>query len=320
MRDFHLRTPVVMVVFNRPDHTRRVFERIREMRPERLFVLADAPRDHVPTDAARAVETRAIVDLVDWNCKVETDFAPRNLGCSGRIFTGLDRVFDEVEQAIVLEDDIIPHPTFFRYCQELLDRYRDNPRVHAITGGKYPCEPRTTPHSYRFSRMFNCWGWAGWRRAWRTVDKSLSTLPQFQAQGWIDRYATSRREVDFYMNGFVQAHARKIEIWDWSVMYSAYLQEQLFVVPDRNLISNIGWGPEATQQKNTNHILANLPVFPLDFPLRHPDFVTPDKASDRAIYDLIGPLTGPRFVRSVRKRLRRRTRNRYVALQAGGEA
>ncbi|HYM31298.1 MAG TPA: hypothetical protein VEU47_08380 [Candidatus Cybelea sp.] len=313
-------TPVVMVIFNRPDLARRVMARVREVEPRRLFVLADGARDHVPADKSRIAETRAVVDLVDWDCKVEADFSDRNLGCSGRIVSGLTKVFDAVEDAIVVEDDILPHPNFFRFCDELLPRYRDEPRVHAVTGAKFPCEPRTKPYSYRFSRMFNCWGWAGWRRAWRNVDTTLSSVPQFISERRIEGLAQSRLESLFYLNGFEQAYARKIEPWDWSVMFTAYVRRELFIVPDRNLVANIGWGPEATQHKDSNHILSDLPTFPMEFPLRHPETLAADAEADLGIYDMIGPLTGPRFVRSIRKRLRRRTRERFLREQAAESA
>jgi len=182
-----------MGVFNRPEPTRRVFARVREARPQRLFVLADGPREQVPEDRAKCAATRAIFDSIDWDCRIETDFSEGNLGCTGRIQSGLDRVFDSVPEAIVIEDDILPHPTFFRYCSELLARYRDEPRVHAICGTKLPCEPRTAPDSYRFSRLFYSWGWAGWRRAWRSVDKTLSEWPRLAAEGWLDRTAQTAR-------------------------------------------------------------------------------------------------------------------------------
>lgn len=314
-----LETPVAMVVFNRPDLARRVLARLREVRPKRLFILADGPRPEVPTDAERCAATRTIVDEVDWDAKVETDYSDDNLGCSGRVISGMTKVFDQVETAIVIEDDIHPHPDFFAYAEELLTRYRDNPQVHGVTGGKYPCEPRTAPYSYRFSRIFNCWGWAGFARAWRDVDFTMSAFPAFRDGGWIDTFAANDLEKYFYMSGFEQAHDRRIEIWDWAVMFHAYTHRQLFTVPDRNLISNTGWGPEATQQKNENHILANLPGFPLSRPLVHPEFVAEDRAADCKVYDMIGPLTGPRFRRSIRKRIRRMQRNHFVAMQQAGE-
>ena len=304
-----LETPVVMVVFNRPELTRRVFARVREARPKRLFVIADGPRANVPEDQDKCAQTRAVIDGIDWDCTLETDYSECNLGCGERIQTGLSRVFDRVPEAIVVEDDILPHPTFFPYCAELLARYRDEPRVHAILGTKLPCEPPTAPASYRFSRLFFSWGWAGFARAWKTVDKTLATYPSLRAEGRIFDANAGKRERLFYDDGFAAAHDRRIVHWDWAVIFSAYVRRELFAVPGRNLVSNIGWGPEGTQLKNKDHILAELPAFPMEFPLRHPERIEADAEYDRKIYDLIGPLTGPRFVRFFRKKARRLTRD-----------
>ncbi len=307
-----------MVVFNRPGRARQVFARVREARPRKLYLLADGPRPSVPDDEAKCEETRAITGGVDWNCEVVTEFSETNLGCGGRIISGLDRVFEECDSAIVLEDDCLPHPTFFRYCEEALARFRDDDRVFAVLGGKYPCEPRALPYSYRFCRMFNSWGWAAWRRSWRSIDFSMAAYPAFKAERRIESYSRSALETRFFMNGFEQAWSKEIEPWDWAVMFAAYTRRQLTIMPDRNLVSNTGWGAEGTQHKNPRHILANLPTFPMALPLTHPPEVAEDATMDRKIYSMIGPLAGPRIGRSVRKRLRRLQRNHYVRKQAQG--
>ena len=313
-----LETPVAMVVFNRPGRARQVFARVREARPRKLYLLADGPRPSVSDDEANCEEARAIAGSVDWDCEVVTEFSETNLGCGGRIISGLDRVFEECESAIVLEDDCLPHPTFFRYCEEALARFRDDDRVFAVLGGKYPCEPRTLPYSYRFCRMFNSWGWAAWRRSWQSIDFSMAAYPAFEAERRIESYSRSALETRFFMNGFQQAWTKEIEPWDWAVMFAAYTRRQLTIMPDRNLVSNTGWGAEATQHKNPRHILANLPTFPMALPLTHPPDVAEDAAMDRKIYSMIGPLAGPRIGRSVRKRLLRLHRDYYVRKQAHG--
>lgn len=307
-----------MVVFNRPGRARQVFARVREARPRKLYLLADGPRPSVSDDEANCEEARAIAGSVDWDCEVVTEFSETNLGCGGRIISGLDRVFEECESAIVLEDDCLPHPTFFRYCEEALARFRDDDRVFAVLGGKYPCEPRTLPYSYRFCRMFNSWGWAAWRRSWQSIDFSMAAYPAFEAERRIESYSRSALETRFFMNGFQQAWTKEIEPWDWAVMFAAYTRRQLTIMPDRNLVSNTGWGAEATQHKNPRHILANLPTFPMALPLTHPPDVAEDAAMDRKIYSMIGPLAGPRIGRSVRKRLLRLHRDYYVRKQAHG--
>jgi hypothetical protein len=309
-----LDTPVVMVIFNRPDRAGQVFARVREAKPRRLFVLADGPRAGRDSDEALCEETRAIAGRVDWPCEVTRDFSDVNLGCGGRVTSGLDRVFAEVEEAIVIEDDCLPHPTFFSYCAELLQKYRGDERVFAITGGKYPCEPRTQPYSYRFTRMFNGWGWASWRRSWQSIDFAMAAYPEFTAQGGMAKHSRSLLETQFFSNGFDKAWKKEIEPWDWALMFQAYTRRQLFVTPDRNLISNTGWGAAATQSKNPKHILSNLPAFAMKLPLSHPPVVAEDEAMDRKVYSMIGPLVGPRLFRSIKKRLRWLRRNYYVRL------
>ncbi|MSO64432.1 MAG: glycosyltransferase family 2 protein [Alphaproteobacteria bacterium] len=306
-------TPVVMVVFNRPEPTAQVLARVRDVRPRRLYVLADSPRADVPSDPERCAAVRALFDRVDWPCELILDLAPRNLGCGGRVVSGLDRVFSEVDRAIVLEDDCLPHPSFFRYCQETLQYYENDDRVVCVTGTKFPCEPRTLPYSYRFSRMFIGWGWASWRRAWRAIDWTMAAWPAMRDDRRIERSARSAAERRFYVNGFERAFRRDIEPWDWAWALTAYQRGQLYLVPDRNLIANIGWGPDGTQQRNAEHFLANLPTYEMAFPLRHPPVVAEEVESDRKMYAMIGPLVGPRIVRSIRKRLRRLQKRHYLA-------
>ena len=183
-----LRTPVVMTIFNRPATTSRVFEAVRAARPERLLLIADGGGDDRPHEARLCRETRAVVERVDWECKVATEYSDTNLGCRGRVSSGLDWAFDLVEEAIVLEDDCLPHPSFFRYSEELRDRYRGDRRVMHISGDNF--ERASLPEgrlarlawrlrrpggpSYYFSRYAHVWGWACWRRAWALYDGELA--------------------------------------------------------------------------------------------------------------------------------------------------
>ncbi len=307
-----LEIPVAMIVFNRADRARAVFERVRNARPRRLYVIADGPRAAVATDPGQCEAARAIADEVDWNCEVVRDFADSNLGCGGRILSGLDRVFAENETAIVLEDDCLPHQSFFGYCAEALTYYADDGRVFAVTGAKYPCEPRTHPRSYRFTRMFNGWGWGGWRRAWQSVDWEMKEYPAFRDSGAMDKCSRSRLETEFFMNGFEKGFTREIERWDWALMFAAYRRGQVFLTPDRNLISNTGWGADATQSRQVGHILGNLPTYDMELPLRHPPEVAEDVDNDSRIYWMVGPLTGPRYARSIKKRRRRARAKAYL--------
>src|SRR3954453_1153033 len=165
-----LETAVALLLFRRPEETARVFERIREARPRKLFLVADGPRPGNEEDAQGCEQARAVVERVDWPCDVVRDFADENLGLKKRIPRGLHRVFGEAPEAIILEDDCLPHPSFFRYCAELLERYRDDERVMMISGDNFQGGRRRTPDSYYFSRYVHSWGWATWRRAWQHFD------------------------------------------------------------------------------------------------------------------------------------------------------
>jgi hypothetical protein len=164
MIQWHVNTPIAFFIFNRPDTTARVFEAIRQAQPSKLLVVADGPRSTRPGEAEKCAATRAIIDQVDWECEVLTNYSDVNLGCRHRVSSGLDWVFEQVEEAIILEDDCLPHPTFFRFCEELLEWYRHDHRIVAISGDNFQNGHQSGEFSYYFSRYVHIWGWATWRR------------------------------------------------------------------------------------------------------------------------------------------------------------
>ena len=172
MAHYNLRTPVALLIFNRPDTTERVFNAVAKARPSKLLVVADGPRDSRPGEAARCEQTRAIIKRVDWDCEVITNFADRNMGCKLRVSSGIDWIFEQVEEAIILEDDCLPDPSFFRFCDEMLERYRDNERVGMVSGGNLQFGRHRGTGSYYFSKYTHIWGWASWRRAWKRTSAS----------------------------------------------------------------------------------------------------------------------------------------------------
>lgn len=266
-------TPIALLVFNRPDVTARVFAAVAAARPRRLLVVADGPRPDRPGEAERCAATRAIVERVDWACDVETNFSEANLGCRRRISSGLDWVFSRVESAIVLEDDCLPDHTFFRYCEELLDRYADDERVAGISGDDFQ-PPR--PHrdaSYYFSRFAHIWGWATWRRSWQHYDVAMSDWPEMRDTVLERIWVGDRRAIRYWRAIFDAVHAGAIDTWDYQWLYSCWRRGAVTALPHGNLVSNVGFGPEATHTTEAGP-LAGLPTRPLSFPLRHP--VAPD--------------------------------------------
>src|SRR4051794_35532864 len=158
-------TPDALFVFNRPKNAASGLGAIRKLQPARLFVIADGPRPANPSDERQCALTRSVVQAVDWPCDVRLDFAHANLGMKSRFATGLKWLFDQVGEAIILEDDCLPDPSFFPFCAELLERHRNDGRIAMINGTRYPIAGRDDGFSYHFSAFGAHWGWATWKRA-----------------------------------------------------------------------------------------------------------------------------------------------------------
>ena len=280
MKPVPLEVPVVLLVFNRPDTTERVFAEIARARPLKLLVIADGPRANRPGEAERCAKTRAIIDRVDWQCDVLLNYSDSNLGCRDRVASGIDWVFEQVPEAIFLEDDCLPHPTFFAFCEQLLDRYRHDERVSQIGGTNFQFRRTSIGASYYFSRYNHIWGWASWRRAWQNYDRGSSIWPEMRDNDWLAAAIQDPKERSYWTKIFDAVHAGKIDTWDYQWNLSSWAQGMVSVIPAVNLVSNIGFGSDATHTRGTS-IYANMATEPMQFPLRHPRVVLPNVLADR---------------------------------------
>ncbi|GAB4257078.1 MAG: hemolytic protein HlpA [Deferrisomatales bacterium] len=277
---FALGTPVVLIVFNRPELTRQVIEALARVRPAELFVVADGPRPDEPRDAQRCAAARRVATDVSWPCRVAAELAETNLGCATRVATGLDWVFEQVEQAIVLEDDCVPDPSFFRFCQELLDRYRADERVAVVSGTNVQFGRNRVAESYYFSRYNHCWGWATWRRAWRNFDFAMEGWPRVRDEGTLAELLDSPRAVRYWTHLFDRTAAGAIDSWAYRWTFACWVRRQLSILPAKNLVRNAGFGEGATHTGALNRY-AFLTANSLEFPLRHPPEVVRHEAADR---------------------------------------
>ncbi len=246
MTDYQVKTPVVLLIFNRPDLTAQVFQAVRQARPAKLFVVADGPRSSRPEDAEKCAMTRAILNQIDWDCEVKTCFSETNLGCKNRVSSGLDWVFEMVEEAIILEDDCVPHPTFFRFCDELLAYYRCDRRVMVVAGNNFQVGRKRTNDSYYFSRYNHCWGWATWKRAWSYYDNDMKLWPTMREQNWLQDILGDRKAVKTWRSIFQSVYENSVNSWALRWTLSCWLQSGLTVLPNVNLVSNIGFGTDAS--------------------------------------------------------------------------
>ncbi|TRU84856.1 MAG: glycosyltransferase family 2 protein [Microcystis novacekii Mn_MB_F_20050700_S1] len=273
MTDFQLTTPVAFLIFNRPDTTARVFEAIRQAKPPKLLVVADGPRPDRPDDVEKCKAARAIIDRVDWDCEVLTNYSDVNLGCGKRPATGITWVFEQVEEAIIFEDDCLPHPTFFRFCEELLNYYRHDERIMVISGNNFQFGRNRTNDSYYFSRYNHIWGWASWRRAWKYFDYDLKLWPKIKTENLITSILEDRKSVKYWTKNFQRTYEGNPTVWDYRWTFACWIQNGLTILPNVNLVSNIGFGEGATHTSSSKSKVANLPVEEMIFPLKHPPFL-----------------------------------------------
>ncbi|AVQ70665.1 MULTISPECIES: glycosyltransferase family 2 protein [Microcystis] len=280
MTDFQLTTPVALLIFNRPDTTARVFEAIRQAKPPKLLVVADGPRPDRPDDIEKCKAARAIIEGVDWDCEVLKNYSDLNLGCRKRVSSGLDWVFEMVEEAIILEDDCVPDPTFFRFCEELLEYYRHDQRITVISGNNFQLGKKLTDYSYYLSRYNHCWGWATWRRAWQYYDGEMKHWPQVRDGDWLTAILEETQAVKYWTKIFQTTYDNKNDSWAYRWTFSCWIQNGLTILPNVNLVSNIGFGEDATHTIGSKSRVANLPVKEMNFPLKHPPFLIRDEAAD----------------------------------------
>jgi len=241
--------PVLVLAFNRPDHLSTLLDRLRTVRPESVYLAVDGPRASRPGEDARVQECRNLAQAIDWPCDVQTLFQDSNLGCGRGVSTAITWFFRHVDRGIILEDDVIPAPSFFGFCEELLDRYQDDDRVLAINGcSAVPSEHVSTPEaSYRFSRIPLVWGWATWRRNW--------DLYRFDLRGWyhdlgpralLRAVSYSPSDALYWATEFELTARGAVDTWDWQWMATGMRTGKLTATPNRNLVENIGFDSSAT--------------------------------------------------------------------------
>ncbi len=280
-----LHTAVLFLIYKRPDTTRQVFEAIRKAKPPRLYVAADGPKLDVPGEAERVQQAREIVmSGVDWDCEVKTLFRDKNFGCKYGVSGGIAWFFEHEEEGIILEDDTLPSQSFFWFCQELLERYRDDERVWVITGDNFQGGIKRGEGSYYFSKYNHCWGWATWRHAWQHYQGELPFWSKWKfSADW--RYkipdAVERR---YWKHIFDRVRAGKIDSWGYPWTASVWHYGGLTATPNVNLVSNIGFGLDSTHTTSTKSPHAAMTTGPIG-EVVHPHNVVQDTVADRYVFD-----------------------------------
>ena len=275
--------PVLFLVYKRPEVTQTVFNAIRAARPAKLFVGADGPKENRPDDIPKIAAVRRIVQNVDWPCEVKHLFQERNVGSKVAESTAISFFFDQVEEGIILEDDCLPDASFFPYCAELLARYRHDTRVMHIGGNNFQFGRKIGDGSYYFSQFPSCWGWASWRRAWKLHDPNMSNYPEFKEQRQIANIIFDghiRRQFSGY---FDTCYFKKADAWDYPWAYTILSNRGLCILPNTNLVTNIGFGADSTSCVDANSAVAGVPTGRLS-ELIHPRFMLYSVEADKAVF------------------------------------
>ena len=270
-----LEIAVLFIVFNRLETTKSVFQAIRKARPPRLYISADGARKGKDGEAKKvAAVRRYVMENIDWNCEVKTQFSEENLGCKYGEFTSMDWFFKNEEMGIILEDDNLPSQSFFWFCETLLKKYQDDTRVGHISGTNLLGKYKNGNHSYHFSNFGASWGWAGWRRAWKYYDVDMRNFPLIRENRLLRNLMTNQDEYESKMKAFENAYKGK-DTWDYQWSYTRLLHRMLSIIPSKNLISNLGFGEGATHTHDPQDIFSNMERYEIEFPANHPDFVLP---------------------------------------------
>jgi hypothetical protein len=280
-----MKSPVLVMVFARPDTTRAVMEAIRAARPPRLYVAADGARATKPGEGERCAETRAIVSAVDWPCEVKTLLRDSNLGCKRAVSSAIDWFFENEPEGIVLEDDTVPLPSFFDYADALLQHYRGDERVMMVNGCNLISHRYRAPHSYFLSGHAHVWGWASWRRAWRHYDVTISDWPEVRRGGQLESTAIgSRLQWRWVWHPVYDAlHDGLIDTWDYQWTYAILKQAGLTATPRTSLVRNIGFGAAAGGAHTAiepPEYVRNAILSDITLPLDHPPIVERDREAD----------------------------------------
>jgi len=275
-----LKSPVLFLVFNRPDTTKRVFEAIRQAKPPRLYIAADGAREPQNGEAEKVKAVRDyVINHIDWQCEVKTLFRGKNLGCKYAVSGAITWFFEHEEMGIILEDDVLPNDSFFQFCEKLLHRYADEDQVMTISGNNFQPK-RRTDNSYYFSKYMHCWGWASWRRAWKHFDLEMEEWPQLKKGNFLAELFKFKKAQKYWEHIFDRVYAGEIDSWAYIWTYSIWNSGGINILPEINLVSNIGFGEEGTHTVDRNSFLANITTQQIESPLIHPQKIKVNNKAD----------------------------------------
>lgn len=307
------KTPVMMLFFNRPNSLKKVFEAVKEARPEKLFLVQDGARIG-KGDEGLIEQCRKVVSDIDWDCEVYRNYSEENMGCGMRMYSGISWCFESVDRLIILEDDCVPNQSFFQFCDEILEKYKNDERINMISGMNHMGVYENTQYSYMFAKTGSCWGWATWRRAWKNVEYAMPFMEDEEALRLISGAVTPKGYGDYLVKLGKERYkeyksGNKLSAWTYQHGMSIHLNSQLIIVPTKNLITNVGLTENSTHAvsslKKLPHATQKLfmmKTYSLEFPLKHPKYMIENVEYAKQVGKILG---GNKYGRMIEGYIRR---------------
>lgn len=289
-------TAILFLVFNRPETTSKVFNVIKELKPSRLYLAADGPRENRDGEKEKVDLVRKIVTQVDWDCDVKKLFRTKNLGCGKGVSEAITWFFQQEEEGIILEDDDLPHQDFFVFCEEMLSRYRLNNNIYTISGNNFQNGIKRGDGSYYFSKYFHSWGWATWRRSWKIYNREIVFWPKWKNSiQWKNKFSNNL-EKNYWKKIFDMIYETDFDSMAYPFNACIMYKGGLNIIPNINLVSNIGFGKNATHTTEENTIISNLKTQRLD-KIVHPKSVEINQDADKYVFEWVFGGKNLRFFR-----------------------
>ena len=275
---------MLFVSFRRKDVTMRTFAAIKAAQPAKLYIACDGAREAVSGEQELVEATRqAVENAIDWPCEVHRRYQDHNQGWAKAVSSAISWMFETEEMGIILEDDCVAKPSFFKFVREMLHRYKDDQRIGMVAGTNLVSSKVTMPDSYCFSKYKACWGWATWKRAWSNLQLDMPWRDSDYYQSVIANNGFRAKDKNYWKYRLNLIDANYVSSWDWPWYFCLAAQNQLCIFPSKDLIVNIGFDAEATHTS-----FFNLPKYKdegeLSFPLRHPRYIVPYEPFDKAFY------------------------------------
>jgi hypothetical protein len=308
---YQVKSAVLFIVFNRPNETKLVFEEIEKVKPKRLYIAADGPREMHVTDLDLCKKTIDIFSKIEWECELNTLFRNENLGCKKAVSTAISWFFENETEGIILEDDCLPNSDFFQFCDKMLEQYRYDERIAHICGCNLQNGIKRNEFSYYFSNFTYVWGWASWRRVWKNYDPQIKLLEKGISNNFLNPLTNNIFYKIILKNIFRNVQRGKIDTWDYQYLFLNLYYKQLTIVPNYNMISNIGFNENATHTISDS-VNANVPFEKMNFPLLNPSRISSNYNADNFTLQKIIPLTLPVLLNLIKQWVLFRFENKSI--------